>query len=76
VSIALGIVAFLCIPSGPGTAKFLTESQRKVAVDRLQIDAAGTSEHSRTRLRHVIQGLTTLPIVACAIGFFFGKWVL
>ncbi|CEL09731.1 Putative Permease of the major facilitator superfamily [Aspergillus calidoustus] len=73
VSIALGIIAFLCIPSGPGTAKFLTESQRKVAVDRLQIDAAGTSEHSRTRLRHVIQGLTTLPIVACAIGFFFGN---
>ncbi|KAL6230590.1 hypothetical protein BDW75DRAFT_248543 [Aspergillus navahoensis] len=73
VSIILAIIAVFTIPSGPGTARFLTEPQRKLAVDRVQIDAAGTSENSRTRLRHVIQGLTNLPIVACALGFFFGN---
>ncbi|KAL4750723.1 hypothetical protein BDW72DRAFT_213222 [Aspergillus terricola var. indicus] len=73
VSIILAVLAFLTIPSGPGTARFLTESQRKLAVDRIQIDAAGTSEHSRTRLRHIKQGLTQLPIVACALGFSFGN---
>ncbi|KAL2817646.1 major facilitator superfamily domain-containing protein [Aspergillus granulosus] len=73
VSMILAVIAFITIPSGPGTAKFLTESQRKLAVDRLQIDAAGTGEHRRTTLQDVRQGLTTLPIVACAIGFFFGN---
>ncbi|KAL4762573.1 major facilitator superfamily domain-containing protein [Aspergillus foveolatus] len=65
------IIAFLAIPSGPGTARFLTESQRELAADRIQVDAAGTSEHSRTRLRHIKQGLTQLPIVAftCAQSF-------
>ncbi|KAL4879975.1 major facilitator superfamily domain-containing protein [Aspergillus karnatakaensis] len=73
VSVGLGIIAFFFIPSGPETARFLTEAQRKVAVQRIQLEAAGTSEHSRTTVRHVIQGLTTLPIVACAVGFFFGS---
>ncbi|KAL5341375.1 major facilitator superfamily domain-containing protein [Aspergillus crustosus] len=73
VSIILAIVAFFVIPSGPGAARFLTKEQRKVAVDRIQLDAAGTTEHSRTRLRHVYQGLTTLPIVVSALGFFFGN---
>ncbi|KAL4936769.1 hypothetical protein BDV06DRAFT_216414 [Aspergillus oleicola] len=73
VSIILAIIAFFVIPSGPGTARFLTPEQRKVAAERIQLDAAGTDEHSRTRLRHVIQGLTNLPIVACALGFFFGN---
>ncbi|CBF88839.1 hypothetical protein AN0760.2 [Aspergillus nidulans FGSC A4] len=67
------IIAFLAIPSGSGTARFLTESQSKLAAERIQVDAARTSEHSRTRLRHIKQGLTQLPIVACALGFFFGK---
>ncbi|KAL4778153.1 major facilitator superfamily domain-containing protein [Aspergillus varians] len=74
VSVILAIIAFLTIPAGPGHARFLTESQRKIAVDRIQIDAAGTSEKSRTTsLRHVVQGLTNLPIVASAFGFFFGN---
>ncbi|KAL4956290.1 major facilitator superfamily domain-containing protein [Aspergillus filifer] len=73
VSIILAIIAFFIIPSGPQTAKFLTLEQRKVAVERIQLDAAGTDEYSRTRLRHVIQGMTNLPIVACALGFFFGN---
>ncbi|KAL4909655.1 hypothetical protein BDW74DRAFT_186182 [Aspergillus multicolor] len=73
VSIILAIIAFFSIPSGPDTAQFLTESQRRIAVERIRLDAAGTSEHSRTTFRHVAQGLTTLPIVACALGFFFGN---
>ncbi|OJJ62819.1 hypothetical protein ASPSYDRAFT_86470 [Aspergillus sydowii CBS 593.65] len=73
VSVILAVIAFCTIPSGPGSARFLTQSQRRLAVDRIQIDAAGTSEHSRTRMRHVMQGLTNLPIVACALGFFFGN---
>ncbi|KAL4934241.1 major facilitator superfamily domain-containing protein [Aspergillus undulatus] len=73
VSVILAIIAFFNIPSGPGRARFLAPEQRKVAVERLQVDAAGTDEHSRTRLRHVVQGLTNVPIVACALGFFFGN---
>ncbi|KAL4818466.1 major facilitator superfamily domain-containing protein [Aspergillus spinulosporus] len=73
VSILLAIIVFLTTPSGPGTARFLTESQRKLAVDRIQIDAAGTSKLSRTRLRRIKEGITQLPIVACALGFFFGN---
>ncbi|UDD59238.1 hypothetical protein AFCA_006659 [Aspergillus flavus] len=73
VSVILAVVAFISIPSGPETARFLTESQKQVAVDRMRIDSAGTTEHSRTTFRHVVQGLTTPPIVFCALGFFFGK---
>ncbi|KAL4795358.1 major facilitator superfamily domain-containing protein [Aspergillus venezuelensis] len=73
VSIIIAIIAFFVIPSGPQTAKFLTPEERKIAVERIQLDAAGTDEHSRTTLRHIIQGLTNLPIVACALGFFFGN---
>ncbi|KAL2826340.1 major facilitator superfamily domain-containing protein [Aspergillus pseudoustus] len=73
VSIVLAVIAFATIPSGPGTANFLTEAQRKLAVGRLRTDTAGTTEQPRTTLRDVKEGLTTLPIVACAIGFFFGN---
>ncbi|EIT74764.1 permease of the major facilitator [Aspergillus oryzae 100-8] len=73
VSVILAVVAFISIPSGPETARFLTESQKQVAVDRMRIDSAGTTEHSRTTFRHVVQGLTTPPIVFCALGFFFGN---
>ncbi|KAE8345113.1 hypothetical protein BDV24DRAFT_148533 [Aspergillus arachidicola] len=31
VSVILAVVAFIAIPSGPGTARFLTESQKQVA---------------------------------------------
>ncbi|KAL3485277.1 major facilitator superfamily domain-containing protein [Aspergillus germanicus] len=73
VSMLLAIIAFFIIPSGPGTAGFLTESQCKLAVSRLQVDEAATGHHQRTTLRDVRDGLTSLPIVACAIGFFFGN---
>ncbi|KAE8350320.1 major facilitator superfamily domain-containing protein [Aspergillus coremiiformis] len=73
VSIILAVIAFVCIPRGPETARFLTQSQRQVAIDRIRIDSAGTSEHSRTKLRHVVQGLTTIPIVTCAFGFLFAN---
>ncbi|KAL3459359.1 major facilitator superfamily domain-containing protein [Aspergillus heterothallicus] len=73
VSMILAGIAFFVIPSGPGTARFLTEKQQQLAIDRLRVDPDGTSEHTRTTLRDVRRGLTTLPIVACAIGFFFGN---
>ncbi|KAF7617477.1 hypothetical protein AFLA_006400 [Aspergillus flavus NRRL3357] len=41
VSVILAVVAFISIPSGPETARFLTESQKQVAVDRMRIDSAG-----------------------------------
>ncbi|KAL2839894.1 major facilitator superfamily domain-containing protein [Aspergillus pseudodeflectus] len=73
VSMVLAGLAFFLIPSGPGTAKFLTDMQRKLAVNRLQSDEASASEHQRTTLRDVREGLASLPVVACAIGFFFGN---
>ncbi|GAB1199673.1 hypothetical protein APSETT444_009030 [Aspergillus pseudonomiae] len=73
VSIILAVIAFICIPSGPESARFLTESQKRVAVDRMRIDSAGTTEHSQTKFRHVVQGLTTPPVIFCAFGFFFGN---
>ncbi|KAE8381297.1 major facilitator superfamily domain-containing protein [Aspergillus bertholletiae] len=73
VSIILAVAAFLTIPSGPENARFLTEYQRQVAVDRMRIDSAGTTERSRTAFRHVVQGVTTLPMIFCAFGFLFGN---
>ncbi|KAE8369943.1 major facilitator superfamily domain-containing protein [Aspergillus caelatus] len=73
VSVILAVVAFISIPNGPENARFLTESQKQVAVDRMRIDSAGTTEHSRTTPRHIVQGLTTPPVVFCAFGFFFGN---
>jgi hypothetical protein len=70
----LASIAFFVIPSGPGTARFLTDTQRKQAVSRLQTDDVAAGEYHRTTLRDVGDGLTSLPIVACAIGFFFGKY--
>jgi hypothetical protein len=72
VSIIIASVAYFCIPE---TAKFLMEGQRIIAVDRIRIDAAGTTEHSRTRVRHVLQACTNTPILCSALGFFFGKYV-
>ncbi|KAB8259489.1 hypothetical protein BDV32DRAFT_159253 [Aspergillus pseudonomiae] len=63
VSIILAVIAFICIPSGPESARFLTESQKRVAVDRMRIDSAGTTEHSQTKFRHA---------AACAISIVVG----
>jgi hypothetical protein len=72
----LAVIAFFIIPSRPGTARFLSETQRKLAVRRLQVDDIATGNHQRATLRDVREVVTSLPIVACAIGFFFGKYAL
>ncbi|KAB8071867.1 major facilitator superfamily domain-containing protein [Aspergillus leporis] len=45
VSIAIGIASFLFLPDLPSTAKFLTERERAIAVDRVSINQQGVKNH-------------------------------
>jgi hypothetical protein len=76
ISILLSVIAFVCIPKGPVEAKFLTEEEKIVAVDRLRLDAAGTSENSaKTKWKHIWQAISSPHTLVCGLGFFFGKCV-
>jgi hypothetical protein len=70
----LGVVAFFFLPSGPSTAKFLTEEEKIVAAERLAVDAEGTTENgaSGATLKHVVQAFSSIPTICCSIGFFLG----
>lgn len=76
VTLVIAGLAFWLIPSGPETAKFLTQEEKVVAVDRLRIDSAGTTEGNSTKPKHIWQALTSVHVLGCGLGFFFGKSVL
>jgi len=75
ITVVIAVLAFWFIPSGPETARFLTEEEKAVAVDRLRVDSAGTSEGNGTRMKHVWQALSSVHVLGCGLGFFFGKYV-
>ena len=69
----IGVFAWFIIPNGPRTAKFLTEEQKILAVNRLRVDAAGTDEHGTTKLKHILQALKSPHVIGCGLGFCMGK---
>ncbi|KAB5585769.1 permease of the major facilitator superfamily [Coniochaeta sp. 2T2.1] len=73
ISILLGIAAFFLIPAGPTEAKFLSPEEKVVAVDRLRLDSAGTTEHAKTSMKHVLIALCSPHTLGCGLGFFFGN---
>lgn len=44
-----------------------------MAVDRLRVDSAGTTEAGQTKWKHVRQALLSPHVLACGVGFFFGN---
>lgn len=44
-SITTGIIALLLLPDLPSTAKFLTERERAIAVDRVAVNRQGVKNH-------------------------------
>ena len=44
-----------------------------MAVNRLRVDSAGTTEGGHTRWKHVRQALLSPHVLACGVGFFFGN---
>ncbi|KEF60355.1 uncharacterized protein A1O9_01915 [Exophiala aquamarina CBS 119918] len=75
ISLFIAIAAWFIIPSGPETAKFLTEEEKATAVTRLLADAVGTSERGRTQFKHVWQALTSPHVIGCGFGFFLSNTV-
>jgi len=73
ISLFIATAAYIMIPSGPETAKFLTEEEKITAVNRLLADAVGTTEGGRTRFKHVWQALTSPHVIGCGFGFFLSK---
>jgi MFS family permease len=73
ITLVIAGLAFWFIPAGPEAAKFLTEEEKIVAVDRLRVDSAGTSEGQSTKFKHVWQALGSVHVLGCGLGFFFGK---
>jgi hypothetical protein len=69
----IAALAYWQIPKGPETAKFLSDEEKVVAVNRLRIDSAGTTESGRTRWKHVRQALSSTHVLVCGLGFFFGN---
>ncbi|KAE8384601.1 major facilitator superfamily domain-containing protein [Aspergillus alliaceus] len=45
VSIVIGIASFLFLPDLPSTAKFLTDRERAIAVDRVAVNRQGVKNH-------------------------------
>ncbi|KAL5360571.1 major facilitator superfamily domain-containing protein [Aspergillus floccosus] len=45
VSVAVGIIALLSLPDLPSTAKFLSERERAIAVDRVAVNRQGVKNH-------------------------------
>lgn len=66
-------MAFWEIPRGPETARFLQEEEKEVAVNRLRVDSAGTTENGQTRWKHVRQAFFSTHVLVCGLGFFFGN---
>lgn len=64
------------IPSGPESAKWLTEEEKITAINRLKIDAAGTNEGGGTKLKHILQALTSPHVIGCSFSFVMAKLVL
>lgn len=73
ISLFIAVLAWWIIPRGPETAKFLSEEEKSVAIDRLRVDSAGTTEGGRTRWKHVRQALLSTHVLACGVGFFLGN---
>ena len=45
VSVAVGTIALLLLPDLPSTAKFLSERERAIAVDRVAVNRQGVKNH-------------------------------
>ncbi|KAK5061243.1 hypothetical protein LTR84_007785 [Exophiala bonariae] len=73
VSIAIGIIAFRVIPNGPDDARFLSQEERQTALNRLQVDAAGTNEGGKTKWKHIKQALTSPHVLGSGLGLLLGK---
>ncbi|RFU27613.1 hypothetical protein B7463_g8741, partial [Scytalidium lignicola] len=72
ISIIIGAVGFYLIPAGPVEARFLSDDEKTVAVNRLRVDAAGTTEQG-TKLKHVLQAMKSPHTLGCGLGFFFAN---
>lgn len=73
ISLVIAGASWFLIPRGPETAKFLTEEEKKTAVNRLLVDSAGTNELGKTQLKHIVQALKSPHVLGCAFGFYLTK---
>ncbi|GAA6034010.1 hypothetical protein JCM8097_000648 [Rhodosporidiobolus ruineniae] len=45
ITVFVGVAVFIWLPSSPSTAKFLTENERVIALERVRSNASGTVSH-------------------------------
>lgn len=69
-SIAWGIVSLIVLPDLPSTAKFLSEHERVVAVDRVAINRQGIKNHhfKKYQLWQTLRDPKTWILFVMAIG--------
>ena len=70
VSIIAAFIGFMILPNGPGSAAFLTDRERQIAVERLRREMKESDEEN-IRPRHIKQALTAVHGSLCAAMFFF-----
>ena len=70
ISIAWGVVSLIVLPDSPSTAKFLTEKERLIAVNRVAANKQGVKNHhfSKHQAIQTIQDPKTWILFVMAVG--------
>jgi hypothetical protein len=64
-----GLAAPYFLPMTPMQAKFLTEREKRIAMERLVLKG-GADENEKVEAHHVTRALTNINNYICALGFF------
>ncbi|GAA6011294.1 hypothetical protein JCM10207_008289 [Rhodosporidiobolus poonsookiae] len=70
ITAAFGIIFFFTLPSSPETTRWLNEDERKVALQRLQIEHLGQT-HEKTTARGVFKAIFNPFTWAATLGYIF-----
>ncbi|CAF3722339.1 unnamed protein product [Adineta steineri] len=74
-TIILAFICWFCLPDSPEQARFLTDKQRQLQIDRLAEDAGASNNHSFSWLQ-VLSVFTDWKTYAYAIIYIFGTITL
>lgn len=69
ITIIAGLAAPALMPKSPGECSFLTERERRIAVERLVLKG-GADENERVEFHHFTRSLMNINNYMCALGFF------
>ena len=70
LTLIVASLAITILPSRPDQCRFLTPSDRAIALERINREHKETA-NERIRLRHVIRAVCNINNNLCALGFFF-----